>query len=112
MHNDFEVGQKDEYEVKGKDVGDLLMVKLINDGGGFLSDWFVNKVVIQKFSNIPGGVYNFPCFRWVSSELVLFEGKGITFLKYFGLSIPICIVTLNACTISSKICARSLLGII
>ena len=85
FYNDFERGQKDEYSVNGEDVGDLLMVKLMNDGGGFLkksSDWFVDRVVIQKLvSNTPGGVYNFPCFRWVSSELMVFVGKGM--LHYF-----------------------------
>ena len=77
LHNDFEAGQEDEYTVRGTDVGELLMIKLIKGGGGLFSDWFVNRVTIKKVvHDAVQRIYNFPCFRWVSSEAVVFEGKG------------------------------------
>ena len=74
FHNDFEAGQTDEYPVTAKDVGELLMVTLKNDGGMLYSDWFVNRVMIKdKTKNV---TYDFPCNRWVQSEATIFEGKG------------------------------------
>ena len=74
FHNDFEAGQKDEYQITAKDVGELLLVTLKNDQGGLYSDWFVNRVTIK----IKGKdtVYDFPCNRWVQSETIIFEGAG------------------------------------
>lgn len=42
FYNDFEVGQKDDYYIIVKDVGEFLMIILKNDGGGYRSDWFVD----------------------------------------------------------------------
>lgn len=57
-----------------KDVGELLMVTLKNDGGLLYSDWFVNRVMIKdKTKNI---TYDFPCNRWVQDVATVFEGTG------------------------------------
>jgi len=74
FHNDFEAGQTDEYHVTAKDVGELLMVTLKNDGGLLYSDWFVNRVMIKdKTKNI---TYDFPCNRWVQDVATVFEGTA------------------------------------
>ena len=77
--NDFERGDIDEYSVEAMDVGQVLMIHLHNDGGGWWyknPDWFVNKIsVISSSQEDP---FEFPCHRWVSSDLAVFEGKGIT----------------------------------
>ena len=75
LHDDFEAGQEDTYILDGEDVGELLMIKLDNDQGGLFSDWFVEKVMITC-SQDPQRLYEFPCFRWVQSESIFFEGKG------------------------------------
>ena len=76
FHNDFEAGQKDEYHVTAQDVGELLMITLKNDGGGYRSDWFVNRVMIKDKTK--NANYDFPCNRWVQSQAIVFEGKGET----------------------------------
>ena len=54
------------------------MIKLINDGTGLFSNWFVNRVIIRKVvPDLPNEEYNFPCFCWVSKGNVFFEGKGM-----------------------------------
>ena len=78
FHNDFEAGQKDDYYITAKDVGELLMITLKNDGGGYRSDWFVDRVTI-KTKNV---TYVFPCNRWVESEVTFFEGKGKTAITW------------------------------
>ena len=47
FHNDFEAGSKEQYQVEAFDVGDIHLIELHSDGGGYWSgdpDWFVNKV--------------------------------------------------------------------
>ena len=73
-HNDFEAGQTDDYHVTAKDVGEILMVFLKNDGGGLYSDWFVNRVKIKCKAQY--ATYDFPCNQWVQDEVVIFEGTG------------------------------------
>ena len=49
FHNDFEAGSKEHYQVEAFDVGDIQLIELHSDGGGYWSgdpDWFVNKVGI------------------------------------------------------------------
>ena len=51
FHNDFEAGSKEQYTVQGFDVGDIHLIELHSDGGGYWSgdpDWFVNKVAEIK----------------------------------------------------------------
>ena len=56
------------------DVGEILTIKLMQSWFGRQDDWFVNKVYVTKTES--SEVYEFPCYRWVQSELVVFEGKG------------------------------------
>lgn len=74
--NDFEAGHTDEYTVRAMDVGEVLMVQLHNDGSGWLanSDWFVNKIVVA--SSTQERAFQFPCYRWVVSDMIIFQGKG------------------------------------
>ena len=74
--NDFEAGRIDEYTVQAMDVGEILMIQLHNDGSGWLktSDWFVNKIVVA--SSTEEKAFQFPCYRWVVSDMVVFQGKG------------------------------------
>lgn len=78
--NDFERGDIDEYSVEAMDVGELLMVHLNNDGGGWWHknpDWFVNKISVISSKQLQEDPFEFPCYRWVLSDLVVFEGKAI-----------------------------------
>ena len=56
------------------DVGEVLMVHLYNDGSGWFSDWFVNKITIT--SSKQEETFDFPCYRWVVDDMVVFQGKG------------------------------------
>ena len=75
--DDFERGEVNEYSVEAMDVGEVLMIHLHNNGGGWWyknPDWFVNRIsVISSSQQNP---FEFPCYRWVLSDLVVFEGKG------------------------------------
>lgn len=78
--NDFERGEVDEYSIEAMDVGKVLMIQLHNDGGGWWyknPDWFVNKISVLSSSQ--EDPFEFPCYRWVLSDLSVFEGKGSHF---------------------------------
>ena len=78
--NDFERGDVDEYSIEAMDVGKVLMIQLHNDGGGWWyknPDWFVNKITVLSSSQ--EDPFEFPCHRWVHSDLSVFEGRGIHF---------------------------------
>ena len=75
--NDFEAGDVDEYSIVAMDVGKVLMIQLRNDRGGWWyknPDWLVNKISVLSSSQ--EDPFEFPCYRWVLSDLVIFEGKG------------------------------------
>ena len=76
FHNDFEKGETDTYEECGADVGEVVMITLNNNGMGAKSDWYIAKVIVEK--ELEGGneKYEFPCYRWVVHQLVVFEGQG------------------------------------
>ena len=76
FHNDFERGETDTYTVNGEDVGEVVMLTLNNNREGFGCDWYIAKITVEK--ELPGGSekYFFPCYRWVVSQLVVYEGKG------------------------------------
>ena len=38
------------------------------------TDWFVDRITIKN--NKTNVAYNFPCYRWVQNEMVIFEGTG------------------------------------
>ena len=78
--NDFERGDVDEYSIEAMDVGEVLMIQLHNDGGGWWHknpDWFVNRISVLSSSQEDPFV--FPCYRWVLTDLSVFEGKGNQF---------------------------------
>ena len=63
--------------MEAKDVGELLMIKIENDQSGFFhysSDLFLDNVSINYEDT--NRVYEFPCYSWVETESVFFEGKG------------------------------------
>ena len=76
----FARGKTNVFQVKARDVGEPLLVTLKKGRGHFLrvdSDWFVNRVKIEKAGTGSDITYDFPCNRWVQNESVtLFEGKG------------------------------------
>ena len=76
FHNDFERGDTDTYDVSGDDVGDVVMITLKNSGFGFKSDWYIAKVIVEKEAQFGNKIFEFPCYRWVVRDLVVFEGKG------------------------------------
>ena len=82
LHDDFEKGHTDEYTVEAMDVGEILLLQLHSDGGGWWyknPDWFVNKIAIIAAKNNES--YEFPCNRWVLKDLKVFQGKGKNILQ-------------------------------
>ena len=77
FHNDFERGDTDTYNVSGDDVGDIVMITLKNSGFGFKSDWYIAKVIVEKETEFGNKRFEFPCYRWVVRDLVVFEGKAL-----------------------------------
>lgn len=73
--NEFAAGQSNYFLLTAKDVREPLLVTLKKVGDGFDSDWFVDRVRIQPLIG-RGTVYDFPCSRWVQSEITIFEGTG------------------------------------
>ncbi|XP_078369939.1 allene oxide synthase-lipoxygenase protein-like isoform X2 [Oculina patagonica] len=76
--NDSEAGDVARYSVEAMDVGKVLMIHLHNDRGGCLfkkPEWFVNKITVRSSSQ--DDLFEFPCYRWVLSELMAFKGKAI-----------------------------------
>nr|ABW76418.1 allene oxide synthase/8R-lipoxygenase fusion protein [Gersemia fruticosa] len=77
FNNDFERGTKDSYQVEGFDVGDIQLIELHSDQGGYWSgdpDWYVNRVTI--ISSSQDRIYSFPCYRWILKDIVLFPGEA------------------------------------
>lgn len=78
FHNAFWAGHEDKYVMEARDVGELLMIKVENDQSGFFhhsSDLFLDAVLIN-YEQDPNKVYEFPCYSWVQTESVFFEGKA------------------------------------
>ncbi|NBD14082.1 lipoxygenase family protein [Corallococcus silvisoli] len=61
FHNDFEAGAVDAYTVKTDDLGDLLLLRFSNAGGGVGSDWLLDSVTVTA----TGKLWFFPYYRWV-----------------------------------------------
>ena len=75
--NNFEAGHTDEFTVQSMDVGEVLMIHLHNDGARSWyknPHWFVNKITVT--SSKRQSPFEFPCYRWVVSDMVVFQGKG------------------------------------
>ncbi|RMX58429.1 hypothetical protein pdam_00019691, partial [Pocillopora damicornis] len=76
--NDLEAGHKDEYTLQAMDVGEILMIHLHNDGAYSWHKhphWFVNRITVT--SSEQKDPFEFPCFRWVVSDMTLFIGKAV-----------------------------------
>ena len=89
LHNDFERGETDTYDVSGEDVGDVVMITLKEH---FLkSNWYIAKVIVEKIIEDTSfeNKYIFPCYRWVVDEIVVYEGSGNGVLSSYG---PVIIV--------------------
>ena len=75
--NDFEAGHTDEFAVEAMDVGEVLMIHLYNDGANSWyknPDWLVNKIIVT--SSKQPIAFEFPCYRWVVSDMTVIQGKG------------------------------------
>jgi len=82
--NDFQAGQTDEYTVQAMDVGELLMIQLHNDGSRRWyknPDWFVNKITVASSKHEKP--FEFPCYRWVVSDMIVYQGTGISICLVF-----------------------------
>ena len=67
----------DEYSIEAMDVGEVLMINLRNDGGGWChkkSDWFVNKIHVTSSSEKES--FDFPYYGWVSSGVTVIQRGG------------------------------------
>ena len=63
--------------MEAMDVGEVLMIHLYNDGSHSWyknSDWFVNKITVT--SSKQPIAFEFPCYRWVVSDMTVIQGKG------------------------------------
>ena len=80
LHNDFEKGKTNTYNVDGDDVGDVAMITLHEDDFGLKCDWYVANVTVEKYIEGVIEKYEFPCYRWVIGELVIYEGKGLNLI--------------------------------
>ena len=81
MHanNSFLTGGVDFCEVRTKDIGKPLLVKLEISLCDFLEkktllDWYVDRITVKdKSTNV---TYTFPCYSWIEDEIIIFEGSG------------------------------------
>ncbi|NOK09783.1 lipoxygenase family protein [Corallococcus exercitus] len=74
FHNDFEAGAVDAYTVKAEDLGDLLLLRFLNAGGGVGGDWLLDSVTVTT----TGKHWFFPYYRWVlgKSSAEVLEGTA------------------------------------
>ncbi|XP_068703458.1 allene oxide synthase-lipoxygenase protein-like [Montipora foliosa] len=74
--NDFEAGGKDEYTVQAIDVGEVLILQIHNDESRWIKnpDWFLERIVVK--SSTQARTFLFPCYRWIESNMVVFQGKA------------------------------------
>jgi hypothetical protein len=63
FHNDFEAGAEDVYEIKTRDLGELLLLRFTNSGG-IAADWRLDSVRVSAGEKS----WYFPHFRWVPSN--------------------------------------------
>ncbi|CAB3985700.1 allene oxide synthase-lipoxygenase -like [Paramuricea clavata] len=58
------------------DVGEVLVINLFNNGPLYKDpDWFVNKITV--ISSKQEESFEFPCYRWLISKMVAFQGKAL-----------------------------------
>lgn len=61
MHNDFERGKVDEFEMDLPHVGPLTMLRVRHDNSGTGPGWFLDKIVVTDTTK--NKTYEFPCNR-------------------------------------------------
>ncbi|ESP02739.1 hypothetical protein LOTGIDRAFT_171808 [Lottia gigantea] len=70
FRNDFERGRMDVFHIRKKKLaplGKIDKIEIWRDDAGLLSDWYVDRIVIEDRENIQ--VYEFPIFRWIKAKL-------------------------------------------
>ncbi|MDY7232888.1 lipoxygenase family protein [Hyalangium rubrum] len=63
FHNDFEAGSEGVYDIQTRDLGELLLLRFTNAGGGLAGDWLLDSVHVTAGEKR----WYFPYFRWVVS---------------------------------------------
>lgn len=61
----FESGHHDIVKIVGNDIGDLLSLRLENDGSGLGADWHVDEVVVVSNTGAPSKTFTFN--HWVNA---------------------------------------------
>jgi hypothetical protein len=60
----FERGHHDTVKIVGNDIGNLLSLRLENDGSGLGPDWHVDEVRVTANTGVPSKLFNFN--HWVN----------------------------------------------
>lgn len=61
LHDDFAAGAEDVYEIKDRDIGELILLRFKSSGGLVGSDWLLDSVRVTAGTKS----WYFPHFRWV-----------------------------------------------
>ncbi|KAG2450199.1 hypothetical protein HYH02_000301 [Chlamydomonas schloesseri] len=69
--NNFERGRKDEFEIKGSDVGELQSIVIGHDNSGVGASWHLQQV--EVFHPVLNKMYVFPCNEWLETS----KEKGV-----------------------------------
>ena len=59
-------------------MGEVLILQIHNDESRWIKnpDWFLERIVVK--SSTQARTFLFPCYRWIESNMVVFQGKGIS----------------------------------
>ena len=68
----------------------------LNIDGWFKTNWFINKVIVEKEFEGGSEKFEFPCYRWDSHHLVVFEGKGNNNIRLVYINISFLFTTLTS----------------
>ncbi|WP_434387807.1 lipoxygenase family protein [Melittangium boletus] len=73
FYNDFEAGAEDVYDIKSRELGELLALRFSNEAG-VTGDWFLDFVVVS----LADRHWRFPHYRWVlrNSTVEVLEGTA------------------------------------
>eukprot|EP00047_Mylnosiga_fluctuans_P014195 m.36272 g.36272 ORF g.36272 m.36272 type:complete len:2392 (+) comp5381_c0_seq2:48-7223(+) len=66
FRNKFERGHIDIFKLEAVDIGELKKIRVLQDGSGVGSDWFLDTVEVEVASL--GKKYHFKCGRWFSKS--------------------------------------------
>ncbi|XP_028396594.1 allene oxide synthase-lipoxygenase protein-like isoform X2 [Dendronephthya gigantea] len=72
-----EVSSASEYTLQAMDIGEVLMVHIFNDSRSWYKDcdWFCNKITVTSSKYEKS--LEFPCYRWVVSNMVIFQAMAV-----------------------------------